>query len=111
MSRAQRWNVRGSTWVGIVFASLLMLATTLIALAQLRDSTAERWRTARVLVADLALSDPALFTEARYGRNPALADLHAAFQDGPASLEHFPTGSLVAAPHGFPAGRLEGGDD
>ena len=31
-------------------------------------------------------------------RNPSLADLHTAFQDGPASLEHFPTASIVAAP-------------
>jgi hypothetical protein len=59
------------------------------------------------LVADLALSDVALFTEARYTRNPALADLHTPFQDGPASLEHFPTASLVVAPHGLPAGRID----
>ena len=44
------------------------------------------------------LTDLCLFTEARYTRNPALADSHAAFQDHPLALEHFPSGSFVP-PH------------
>jgi hypothetical protein len=39
-----------------------------------------------------------LFTEARYTRHRSQADLHAAFQDHPGALEHFPTGSLVGPP-------------
>ncbi len=50
------------------------------------------------LVANLELTDLALFTEARYTRHPSQADLHSAFQDHPVSLEHFPTGSLVGPP-------------
>lgn len=46
----------------------------------------------------LQLTDLALFTEARYTRNPSMADRHAAFQDHPFALEHFPSGSLVAPP-------------
>ena len=52
----------------------------------------------RALVARLSLTDLALFTEARYTRHRSQADLHAAFQDHPGALEHFPTGSLAAPP-------------
>lgn len=50
------------------------------------------------LVERLGLTDLALFTEARYTRHPSQADLHAAFQDHPFAIEHFPSGSLVAPP-------------
>jgi hypothetical protein len=46
----------------------------------------------------LELTDLALFTEARYTRHPSQADIHSAFQDHPASLEHFPMGSMVGPP-------------
>lgn len=49
-------------------------------------------------VSELRLTDLCLFTEARYTRNPALADLHTPFQDHPIALEHFPSGTLVAPP-------------
>ena len=55
----------------------------------------------REIVARWGLSDLCLFTEARYTRHPATADLHSAFQDHPVALEHFPTGSLVP-PRGVP---------
>ena len=50
------------------------------------------------LVNKLQLTDLCLFTEARYTRHPAMADLHAPFQDHPLALEHFPSGSLVTPP-------------
>lgn len=49
-----------------------------------------------LLVKRLGLTDLCLFTEARYTRHPSQADLHSPFQDHPMSLEHFPSGSLVA---------------
>jgi len=52
----------------------------------------------RMMVREYGLTDLCLFTEARYTRHPALADLHSAFQDGPLSIEHFPTGALVGPP-------------
>ena len=52
----------------------------------------------RALVREYGLTDLCLFTEARYTRHPSLADQHSPFQDGPLSLEHFPTGSLVSPP-------------
>jgi len=52
----------------------------------------------RTLARAEGLTDLCLFTEARYTRHPALADLHAAFQDAPLSFDHFPAGSIVAPP-------------
>jgi hypothetical protein len=50
------------------------------------------------MVEALGLTDLCMFTEARYTRHPAVADLNTAFQDHPASLEHFPSGSLIGPP-------------
>jgi hypothetical protein len=60
---------------------------------ELRETTA--------LVERLQLTDLCLFTEARYTRHPTQADRHAAFQDHPLSLEHFPSGSLLGPPAGL----------
>lgn len=46
----------------------------------------------------LGLTDLAIWTEARYTRNPALADFFSAFQDHPGAIEHFPAGSIIAPP-------------
>jgi len=50
------------------------------------------------LVKELELTDLAIWTEARYTRHPSQADFFSPFQDCPSSLEHFPAGSVVAAP-------------
>jgi len=50
------------------------------------------------MVERLELTDLCLFTEANYTRHLSQADLHTPFQDSPMSLEHFPSGSLVAPP-------------
>jgi hypothetical protein len=50
------------------------------------------------LVGSLRLTDLCLFTEARYTRHPAVADVHSPFQDHPMALDHFPSGSLVTPP-------------
>jgi hypothetical protein len=47
------------------------------------------------LAGRLKLTDLCLFTEARYTRHPAMADNHAAFQEHPAALDHFPSGSIL----------------
>jgi hypothetical protein len=106
-----RRRLRGSTATVIAFGGLFLVAAALWAVSSMGSDVAGRRARAARLVADLALSDVALFTEARYTRNPSLADLHTPFQDGPASLEHFPTASLVVAPRGLPAGRLEARED
>lgn len=74
--------------------SLMLFAMAIHALTgSSADSTDRRMRA--MLVRELRLTDLCLSTEARYTRHPAMADLHAPFQDHPTSLEHFPSGSLV----------------
>jgi hypothetical protein len=79
----------------VAFAACFVDAARLRAAAG--PDEAERTR----LVAQLRLTDLALFTEARYTRHPSQADLHSAFQDHPLALEHFPTGSLISPPAGL----------
>ncbi len=53
------------------------------------------------VVEELALTDLCLFTEASYTRHLTQADMNTPFQEHPLSLEHFPSGSLVAPPSGL----------
>lgn len=102
---------RGSTVVASVAAALTTGLAVCLVLALLDRPTARARRVAsRDLVAALGLTDLALFGEARYTRHRSLADLASAFQDGPATLDHFPSGSLVAPPRGFGASRIETGE-
>ncbi len=52
----------------------------------------------KALVKELMLTDLALWTEARYTRHPSQADLFTPFQDFPAAMDHFPSGSIIAPP-------------
>ena len=75
------------------------LAQTEADAGRLRAERANETASTRELAARLGLADIALFTEARYTRHPAQADLHSAFQDHPVALEHFPSGSLMPPRH------------
>lgn len=61
----------------------------------------------RQLVKTLSLTDLAIWTEARYTRHPAMADLFSAFQDHPGAFDHFPAGSLLAPTAPRPETTLE----
>jgi hypothetical protein len=50
------------------------------------------------MVERYGFTDLCLFTDARYTRNPAVADHATPFQDHPVSLEHFPSGSIMVPP-------------
>ena len=52
----------------------------------------------RLIVERLGLTDLCLFTDARYTRNPAMADRSSPFQDNPMSLDYFPSGSVLPPP-------------
>ncbi len=52
----------------------------------------------RHLVEVYRLTDICLFTDARYTRNPSMADIHSSFQDSPMSLDYFPSGALMLPP-------------
>ena len=80
-----------------VLAILWLLFGLTLADAAWRSGSADH-AASRALVRELGLSDLSLFTEARYTRHPSQADRHAPFQNHPAALEHFPTGSLLPLP-------------
>lgn len=50
------------------------------------------------IVRILGLTDPAMWTEARYTRHLSLTDTFSPFQDVPGGIEHFPAGSIVPPP-------------
>lgn len=85
------------------FFSLILLGLMLLTacaghgLWRQRQDMATRERNS-LLVRSLQLTDLALFTEARYTRHLSQADVHAAFQDHPMALEHFPSGAMVVPP-------------
>jgi len=85
------------------FILLIATGTALLLLMGIHSHSSRTARNAELqeraqLVRRLRLTDLCLFTEARYTRHPAMADLHAPFQDHPTALEHFPSGSLVTPP-------------
>jgi hypothetical protein len=71
-----------------------------------KDGEIEALREQEGMVRRLELTDLCLFTEASYTRHLTQADLHTPFQDSPMTLEHFPSGALVAPPAGI--GRTHG---
>jgi len=81
--------------------AVLFIGMLLHAEAQATPAARQRQSSA-TLVRQLGLTDLCLFTEARYTRHPTMADRHAAFQDHPMGLDHFPSGSLLAPPS-FPS--------
>ena len=87
----------------IVFLSFTAIQVMLIMIMLLHTRHTQRTMVPGLLeranlVKTLRLTDLCLFTEARYTRNPAMADRFAAFQDHPTALEHFPSGSFVTPP-------------
>ena len=89
--------MRPSAWALSWLAFLLSLfALTWVDAAFRSPETATAG--SRSLVRELQLTDLCLFTEARYTRHLSQADRHAPFQDHPAALEHFPSGSLLSPP-------------
>lgn len=91
--------MRKSTWF-MIFTVFNLALLALVALhARYGQAAARTERLAMAaMVRELTLTDLCLFTEARYTRNPAMADLFAPYQDHPVALEHFPSGSLVTPP-------------
>jgi hypothetical protein len=75
-----------------LFILLLFYASGQVTIRSRQGEVQEKWETVKKLM----LTDFALWTEARYTRNPSQADLFSAFQDFPSSIEHFPAGSIIA---------------
>jgi len=83
-----------------IFVALNLAALILMfAHAHFRSTSAQAELGAKALLVErLELTDLSLFTDARYARNPAMADLHACFQDSPMAMEHFPSGTVILPP-------------
>ncbi len=98
-------NIRHSTSLALLTAlNLLLLAMVALHAAAGRERASRDLAVMKGLVRELRLTDLCLATEARYTRHPAMADTHAAFQEHPVALDHFPTGSLILP--GIPPARL-----
>jgi hypothetical protein len=76
----------------------VLFVASLLDVVFIDDTDLQRRVSLRRLVDELSLTDPVLFTEARYTRHLSQADRHAPFQDHPMAFEHFPSGSLVSPP-------------
>jgi hypothetical protein len=81
--------------IGFLFLTLILLLTVH---PMFQEDHRHRIEAEKQLVATLGLTDLSLFTEARYTRHLSQADSHAAFQDHPGAIEHFPSGSIVVPP-------------
>jgi hypothetical protein len=92
---------KSSLFLAVAVLEAAVLALLFLHAAGSRRAAGPDLAERAALVRDLGLTDLCLFTEARYTRHPVLADRHAPFQDGPLSLEHFPSGSLLMPPKGL----------
>ena len=88
-----------------LFLALLLFGLMFFHAAAGQQAAAAALEEKRSLVKKLELTDLCLFTEARYTRHPAVADLNTPFQDYPMSIEHYPSGTLLLPPAHWPEGR------
>ncbi|HEY3275105.1 MAG TPA: hypothetical protein VGJ94_00670 [Syntrophorhabdaceae bacterium] len=95
---------RSTPFLGTLAAGFLLVALLFVHGAYRARSDAAFIKEREVLVKDYGLTDLCLFTDARYTRNPSVADRATPFQDHPLSLEHFPSGSIIAPPPGIAYG-------
>jgi hypothetical protein len=89
---------KSSLALALFFAGTLLLGLMFVHAAVRQQADAAHIGHLTAVVENLELTDLCLFTEARYTRHLSQADLYSAFQDHPAALEHFPTGSIAGPP-------------
>jgi len=85
-------------FVGFIFSGVFVLSLLYIHSLYELERREEQMTAMRTLVRGLQLTDLAIWTEARYTRHPSQSDLFSPFQDFPASIEHFPAGSIIPPP-------------
>jgi hypothetical protein len=98
--------IKHKIFIGFIASALAVL---IVLFAYSRQSVQTQSRSSMLakkeIARRLALTDLALWTEARYARHPSQADLFTPFQEFPSSLEHFPAGSIVTPPGQGGVGR------
>ncbi|MFZ1364561.1 MAG: hypothetical protein WAS90_06650 [Brachymonas denitrificans] len=87
-----------SVALGLLAAGVLAMGASLLEVVLADHVSDSGLQQTQALTRQLGLTDPALMTEARYGRHLSQADRHTPFQDHPLAFDHFPTGSLLPAP-------------
>lgn len=89
---------KSNIFVVYVILNLAALALILTHAGVQRERAVPFMGEKAALVERLALTDLCLFTDARYTRNPCMADINTPFQDSPLSMEHFPSGTVIRPP-------------
>jgi hypothetical protein len=89
---------RSTIYLGTIAILVLSLAGLILHATGKVRASAPHFARKAALVRQLELTDLCLFTEANYTRHPSMADLATPFQDGPMSMEHFPSGALLGPP-------------
>ena len=89
---------KSSLFLAFTAGSIVCLAVLFAQGAAERQLQAPVLGEKRMFVERLGLTDLCLFTDARYTRNPAMADRSSPFQDYPLSLDYFPSGSVLPPP-------------
>jgi hypothetical protein len=89
---------KSSCYLLYVAANVIILCLVFVHAAYTREAATDMLVEKREMVKRLELTDLCLFTDARYARHPAMADMNSAFQDMPMAFEHFPSGSIMTPP-------------
>ena len=89
---------KSSIYLLFVVSGVCTLCLVFVHAALTREAATGVLNEKRELVGRYELTDLCLFTDARYARHPAMADMNSAFQDMPMAFEHFPSGSIVLPP-------------
>ena len=98
---------KSSSFIAFTVINITGLALLFAHGAVERQDQAEVLNEKRSIVERLGLTDLCLFTDARYTRNPAMADRSTPFQDNPMSLDYFPSGSILPPPPHLRAHELD----
>lgn len=101
---------KSTSYLIFVATSACLLCLVFVHAALTREAATAILNEKSELVGRYELTDLCLFTDARYARHPAMADMNSAFQDMPMAFEHFPSGSVMLPPSHLKrlSGRLNG---
>ena len=89
---------KSSVYLLYLSINILVVCLAVVHAAYTREAATSMLMEKSGIVNRLELTDLCLFTDARYTRHPAMADMNSAFQDMPMAFEHFPSGSLINPP-------------
>jgi hypothetical protein len=89
---------KSNAFIVYIILNIVVFALIFVHAHFTREGAMHAVREKAFLVERLELTDLCLFTDARYTRNPCMADINTPFQDSPLSMEHFPSGTIIQPP-------------